>query len=163
MGITAEFTGLGCKRMYSAFSWNGSQNKMLYFTSTWNKEKCKPVSWQSDYSAFERDGYKKCVCTDKIGVESPNCQQSSDNPDPNPTPEPEPEPNPNPDPEPNPNPEPVPNPLDEIRAMLEAIRENPHYDPQNPSKTTWQIDETLDYVEEKLYNVEVAFRNAGYM
>ena len=29
--------------------------------------------------------------------------------------------------------------------------------------TTWQVDETLDYVEEKLFSIEHAFKQAGYI
>lgn len=47
--------------------------------------------------------------------------------------------------------------------MLRAIRDRPHYSDEEKSYTTWQTDELLDYVEEKLFMVETAFRNAGFM
>ena len=47
--------------------------------------------------------------------------------------------------------------------MILEIRGNPHYGIDDQSMTTWQVDETLDYVEEKLYAIETAFRTAGYI
>jgi len=47
--------------------------------------------------------------------------------------------------------------------MLLAIRGAPHYSADDPSLTTWQVDETLDYIEEHLYEVEHSFREAGYV
>lgn len=32
--------------------------------------------------------------------------------------------------------------------MISEIKNRPHYSDEEQSRTTWQIDETLDYVEE---------------
>ena len=47
--------------------------------------------------------------------------------------------------------------------MLQSIRDNPHYSDEKLSWTTWQTDEILDFVEEKLFIIETAFRNGGLM
>ena len=47
--------------------------------------------------------------------------------------------------------------------MLDAIRGKAHYSDEEQSYTTWQTDELLDYVEEKLYKIETAFVGAGFM
>lgn len=204
--------------MWPDFSYSGSANKFLYFTQDWSSDSCKAVSWATKYSATDRDAYKKCVCIEKIGVDSPNCQQADPEDDPKPEPEPEseseeeeepkPEPEsesecefdceseeeekPKPEPEsdseeePKPEPEseseeePKPEPeseselteseeeeeepsedenvLDELKKMIKAIKDKPHYSETEKSRTTWQVDETLDYVSEKLYLIEQAFR-----
>jgi len=38
--------------------------------------------------------------------------------------------------------------------MVQAIKDRPHYSDDEQSRTTWQVDETLDYIEEKLYQIE---------
>ena len=47
--------------------------------------------------------------------------------------------------------------------MIQAIKDRPHYSDTEQSRTTWQVDETLDYVEEQLWLIETAFRQAGLM
>lgn len=59
--------------MHAAFSWNGSQNINMYFTKKWNQEECSLVGYATEFSAFERDGYKRCVCKGNLGIDSPNC------------------------------------------------------------------------------------------
>ena len=49
-----------------------------------------------------------------------------------------------------------------LRMILE-IKNRPHYSETEQSRTTWQIDETLDYVEEQLWLLEQAFKAHGYM
>ena len=58
----SESSETGCSEMWTDFSWTGSSNKILYFARDWSSDKCKPVNWATEYSAFVRDGYKKCVC-----------------------------------------------------------------------------------------------------
>jgi len=48
--------------MWADFSWSGSQNLNMYFAKKWGQEECQAVNWATEYSAFERDGYKRCVC-----------------------------------------------------------------------------------------------------
>lgn len=71
--MTPDSDNLGCRRMWSNFAWGGSQNVNMYFAKKWNQEACQVVGWQTEYSAFERDGYKRCVCKENIGLDSPNC------------------------------------------------------------------------------------------
>jgi len=47
--------------------------------------------------------------------------------------------------------------------MIQTIKERPHYSDDEISYTTWQVDETLDYVEEQLWNIEQAFIKNGLM
>jgi hypothetical protein len=47
--------------------------------------------------------------------------------------------------------------------MILEVQGTPHYSDTDLSNTTWQMDETLDYIEEKLFNIEQAFIQAGYM
>jgi len=41
--------------------------------------------------------------------------------------------------------------------MILEVQGTPHYSDTDLSNTTWQMDETLDYIEEKLFNIEQAF------
>ena len=47
--------------------------------------------------------------------------------------------------------------------MILAVRGSPHYSNGDLSMTTWQVDETLDLIEEKLFAIEHAFRQEGYI
>jgi hypothetical protein len=47
--------------------------------------------------------------------------------------------------------------------MIQAIKEKPSYSATEVSFTTWQVDETLDYIEEQLWNIEQAFVKNGLM
>ena len=68
-----------------------------------------------------------------------------------------------PTPDDEPTPEPSGNPLQDLIDMIKAIKDKPHENPDEPSLTTWQVDETLDYVEEQLWLIEQAFKTAGIM
>lgn len=48
--------------MWADFAWGGSSNKIIFFARDWSSDQCKMVTWPTAYSAFVRDGYKKCVC-----------------------------------------------------------------------------------------------------
>ena len=37
--------------------------------------------------------------------------------------------------------------------MIQAIKDKPSYSANEVSYTTWQVDETLDFVEEQLWNI----------
>lgn len=156
MGLAADSENLYCEYMWDAFSWSGSSNKQIFFDKQWGQEKCQAVGWATSYNGMERDEYKRCVCSENLGMENENCAQESGNVDPTPGPEPE--------PSPQPEPEPVgPTPLEELVAMILELRANPHYSDTEFSNTTWQVDETLDYIEEKLFTIEESFREAGYI
>ena len=45
----------------------------MYFAKKWGTEKCQAVGWATSYSAFERDGYKRCVCEANLGIDNENC------------------------------------------------------------------------------------------
>ena len=65
---------LGCKYMTPHFPSNGSASMLSYFDQDWSgKNRCKLVTWQTGYSLFARDDYKRCVC-DKWGKGAANCQ-----------------------------------------------------------------------------------------
>ena len=107
------------------------------------------VNYDTPYSSLERDGYKTCVCNEVLGMDDPNCEQvDTEGPTPEPTPEPQPEPL---------------NPLAELLRLIKEIKNRPHYSEDEPSHTTWQVDELLDYIEEQLWIIEVSFIEHGLM
>ena len=69
-----ESSDLECAAMWQDFSWTGSSNKILFFARDWGSDKCKAVNWATNYSAFVRDGYKKCVCSEFSLLDQPQCQ-----------------------------------------------------------------------------------------
>lgn len=71
--MEADQQNLGCKRMWTTFSWSGSQNVNMYFAQQWGQDACQAVGWATEYSAFERDAYKRCVCHENIGLDSRHC------------------------------------------------------------------------------------------
>ena len=83
-----------------------------------------------------RDDYKRCVC-DKFGQGEADC--AFDESGPGPTPQPEPTPDPEPDHDPW-----------KTWADLDEIRENPHYKDGTNSRTLYQVDRELDFIEENL-------------
>ena len=117
LGLKPDTQNLGCKHMQIAFSYSSSQNQKLYFTKGWGTERCQAVAWETTYSAFERDDYKRCVCIENMGIDHPDCQQGEAQPEP-PAPGPEPEP---------PVPEPKVNPFDELKEMLQVVKGRAHY------------------------------------
>jgi len=44
---------------------------------------------------------------------------------------------------------------------FEEIWEKPHYSPNEPSRTMYQVDQTLTYIEEKLIKMHAAFVAKG--
>lgn len=138
--------------MWPDFTWSGSANIRLYFARNWGGgATCKAVDHATPYSATERDSYKRCVCDTVLNdIDNINCQQAEAEIDPTPGPTPEPVPQPD-------------GPLEELYKMIQEIKRNPDYSEDEPSNTTWQVDEILDYIEERLFNIERAFVEEGLM
>jgi len=79
-----------------------------------------------------RDDYKRCVC-DKFGRGEADCGLADDL-GPGPTP---------------PTPGPTPNPWD-TWAELDDIRNKPNYSDDEKSRTLYQVDREMDFLEKKL-------------
>lgn len=90
LGGVPDTQNINCVNMWAAFAWNGSSNKILFFARDWSSSMCKAVTWPTAYSAFERDGYKKCVCKEFNLLNQAQCH-SVDTADPEQS-EPSPEP-----------------------------------------------------------------------
>ena len=74
MGLAAETENTDCKRTWGDFAYGSSANKKIYFDNDWATG-CQVVDWETAYSIFERDSYKRCVCDSHLGGEvSENCQ-----------------------------------------------------------------------------------------
>lgn len=83
------------------------------------------MTWTTEYSALDRDDYKRCVCELVIAdVNDVNCEQAAENVDPSPGPAPAPGPTP-------------PSPLEELYELIKAIKDNPHHENGEISNTTW--------------------------
>jgi len=48
---------LSCKKM-KPYSAEGAGSVYQYF----DHKTCKPVTWQTEYSIYTRDDYKRCIC-----------------------------------------------------------------------------------------------------
>ena len=76
-GLPTEGTNAycsACTHMKPQFPSNGSAALLSYFDQDWSGgAKCKLVSWQTGYSLFARDDYKRCVC-DKFGHGASSCK-----------------------------------------------------------------------------------------
>lgn len=65
---------MSCNKAWPDFSWSSAANKLLFFAKDWaSAGKCKAVSWGTDYSALDKDGYKKCVCGLILSKDDVNC------------------------------------------------------------------------------------------
>ena len=60
--------------MSSHFAPTGSGATPSYFDQDWSGgAKCKLVTWQTGYSLYVRDDYKRCIC-DKFGRGASDCK-----------------------------------------------------------------------------------------
>ena len=115
----------------------------MYFDQNWSQSnKCAPVNYQTAYSMAARDDYKRCVC-DKFGRGEADCGLADDL-GPGPTP-----PGPTPPGPTPPTPGPTPNPWD-TWAELDDIRNKPNYSDDEKSRTLYQVDREMDFLEKKL-------------
>lgn len=121
----------------------------MYYEQSWGGETaCQVVSYMTQYSVAARDDYKRCVC-DKFGAGEADCPLDDG----------EPEPQPRPDPEPSPEPDPSPD-VWKTWADLQEIREKPHYSESSYSRTLYQVDRELSFLESKLTELyTVAYEN----
>lgn len=51
--------------------------------------------------------------------------------------------------------------IDDPREKFDEIWEKPHYDVNEPSRTMYQVDRSLDYVEKKLTEMHAIFKAKG--
>ena len=67
----SDLSCAGCGSMKSRFPDGGSGHTLSYFDQEWSGDaKCKLVSWQTGYSLYARDDYKRCIC-DKFATADP--------------------------------------------------------------------------------------------
>lgn len=135
---------LECANQPNRFPDGGSGDVAMYYDESWGGETaCQVVTWMTQYSVAARDDYKRCVC-DKFGAGEADCPLADG--------EPEPDPEPAPEPSPEPEPQPDPSPPDEWKtwADLQEIRDNPHYSESSYSRTLYQVDRELSFLESKL-------------
>lgn len=86
-----EENDLGCSTQMSHFPRGGAADVPSFWHLSW-KGYCVPATWETPYSIYARDDYKRCVC-EMIGEGEADCPTAE------PTPAPEPTPTPTPDPE----------------------------------------------------------------
>ena len=73
----SEERGFGCSQMSQFFPLKSNGNQPDYFDKDWsNKNRCKVVSWMTQYSIYARDDYKRCVC-DTYGRGKLDCPTNS--------------------------------------------------------------------------------------
>lgn len=115
-----------------------------YFTG----DTCEIINTQTPYHVSTLDDYKRCICNN-YGQGEPDCPLTSD-PVPNP-------PTPNPPNPPNPGPVGITDPEEEFK----DIWDKKHYDEEEKSRTLYQVDRSLDYIEKKLAEMHAVFLHKG--
>ena len=57
------------------FSYSGSAATYNYWTEDWSSTvpKCKLVNWKTEWSLFQYDDYKRCVCESSHGSGEGDC------------------------------------------------------------------------------------------
>jgi len=84
-----EENDLGCGSQLSHFP-HGSASNVSSFWHISSSGQCKPASWETPYSMYARDDYKRCVC-DMFGAGEADCPTAPPAPVPEPEEEEEPE------------------------------------------------------------------------
>jgi len=74
---------LGCGSQPNHFPWGSASNVASHWHISSNGQ-CKPATWETPYSMYARDDYKRCVC-DMFGEGADDCATAP----PAPVPEPE--------------------------------------------------------------------------
>ena len=188
-GLPAE-DDLDCGNQPNQFPTGGASDILHYFDKDWAVAgACKVSPWPTQYSAFARDDYKRCVC-DLWGNGAADCAKGPDDtsnqefgddsgiapetedaeedviPEPSEYEEdvqPNPEPAEDGDPEPSGDDNVQPSPSPDVWrtwATLQQIRDTPHYSESSYSRTLYQVDRELDFIEEKIAELfEVAIQN----
>lgn len=159
-----------CGGQKNTFPEGGYGDEYSYFDKDWTGgNKCLPVKWQTPYSVNTRDDYKRCICdifgqgeTDCAQEPVPdcgdNCDDSSDSEcgsdceDSNPCDEDSNLPQCQADHN-------ITDPAEEF----EQIWNNKHYSEDKKSRTNFQIDRSLDYVEKKLTEMHAVLARGGLL
>ena len=78
-GLPAEAREtMTCGNLSSSFPTGGYGDAFAYFDQGWNGEaECIPVKWQTPYTVYTRDDYKRCIC-DYFGDGEADCPQAED-------------------------------------------------------------------------------------
>ena len=98
--------GLGCSDQQSYFPAGGSADLPSFWRKDWsNQGRCYPAIWETGYSIYARDDYKRCVC-DEWGAGAEDCATEEKE-----------------EPEPTPDPEPTPEPTIDVEAFIKALEE----------------------------------------
>lgn len=123
-----------CASMSPFFPDGGYGDAMAYFEKNWqNDGNCYPVKWQTPYSVYTRDDYKRCIC-DNFGNGEASCPQAKEEE------------------------EVLPTIMDPEEAFAE-IQKKPHHSEDEKSRTTYQVDRSLDYIQDKLVQMHTILKN----
>ena len=157
--------GLSCGSQNSYFPWNGTGSAPGYWAQDWSGAiACQPATYQTQYSISARDDYKRCVC-DLFGEGEADCADNGETDDSNhndgdefiPDEEEEEE-----EEEEQHDHDHDHNAIDHF-AELAEIRANPHYQDDSYSRTMYQVDREMDFVEHKILEMYIAMHDAGLL
>ena len=108
-----------------------------YWVADWTgATRCRPYDYESAYSISTRDDYKRCVCAN-FGDGEADCPDEDGSGS---------------DDEDSP---------DIFFEELEEIRANPHYPDDSLSRTLYQVDREVDFIERKMLEMYTALLEAG--
>ena len=132
---------MGCKSQ-SKFPAGGYGDAKAYFAKDNSQKGCKIVPWMTGHSIYARDDYKRCVC-EMHGRGEADCKTV-----------------PSEDKKEDKKDEKKEDKKEEqkkivvedsdLKAEFDAIRKKQHYSDDEHSRTMYQVDRTLDLIEEKL-------------
>lgn len=149
-----EESDVSCAHQAPSFPFGGYGDVPLYFQKRWDdKVACQLSQWQTQYSVMARDDYKRCVC-DFYGQGEADCppaegtpidddeeeEEGSDDGD---------QADEDESGEDCPDPY-IPDGHYESWETLQEIRDSPHYDDDNYSRTLFQVERELDFLERKV-------------
>ena len=121
-----------------------------YWVADWSgANRCRPVDYESAYAITTHDDYKRCVC-DTFGQGDASCAHEEEEPS-----EEEEE-------------EEVIDDEEEEEfepivsfAILDEIRASPHYEDGTDSRTLYQVDREMDFIEKKMLEMYNTLLEAG--
>jgi len=147
-----------CGNLSSSFPSGGYGDAYAYFDQGWNGEaECIPVKWQTPYTVYTRDDYKRCIC-DYFGDGEADCPQAEDDgaddddgADEGDSGDDQAEGDEDADEEADEGEDNdegnTPFVVSDPAVEFQAIWDNPHFDESKPSRTMYQVDRSLDYIE----------------
>merc|ERR1711920_744695 len=144
-----------CGNLKSSFPTGGYGDAVAYFDKGWSSDKeCIPVKWQTPYSIYTRDDYKRCIC-DHFGDKEKSCPQQHKDDDDKEDEKEEEEKEEEKEEEEEKDDEKEDEKDDELTlpevsdptVEFKEIWDRPHFNDNEPSRTMFQVDRSLDYIE----------------